>query len=393
MTWGTGGKGSTKGAGKGQWVFQPYTEQQQSKGGKSGGKGNKSQGQANPNNQSHQNTKQDKKLNQVQQQLAAAQSKIKHMEAQTAGVLSRGDQVLQGQPSTPVICATCGTEHTNPNKVRCRNRMCRAFLNPSEPRAPRLVTFAPKHPLLSNHIQALLEEAGAVECLESKIAPKETLETLVVESDEEMDGGEEDIEDSRMNAEKLLQQLKTWNADPTVIKAQEKLVEGMPKPRKVKATQPILDTASLLRALSNVKEYHDKLTIKLQDDIANCEKVISDAQATLTKVKKEQSDHQDKAVKEICEIQALIQKKQQQNQDVLPPRAPAPAEDQPDQHLMMQATQEWLVKQACPDHIKFFLMNHWNSGPEVAAHPPQPNAEPPRGGKPMEPAEAAWEAA
>ena len=122
--------------------------------------------------------------------------------------------------------------------------------------------------------------------------------------------GEEDTEESRINAEKLLQQLKSWNADPTVIKAQEKLVDSLPKPSKVKATQPILDIGRLHQALSNVKEYHDKLTTRYQDDVASCEKVISDAQETLTQVKKEQADHKDKAAKEVCEIQALIQKKQ-----------------------------------------------------------------------------------
>ena len=201
-----------------------------------------------------------------------------------------------------------------------------------------------------------------------------------------------------MNAEKLLQQPKSWNADPTVIKAQEKLVENLPKPRKVRATQPILDIGRLHQALANVKEYHDKLAVRYQDDVASCEKVMSDAQTTLTKVKKEQSDHQDKAAKEISEIQALIQKKQQQNLDVVPPRAPAPQQDQPDQLLMKQATQEWLVQQACPDHIKFYSMNHWNSGPDVPPQPPQPLA-PPASGTGTESAwangqmAAAWEAA
>ena len=165
----------------------------------------------------------------------------------------------------------------------------------------------------------------------------------------------------------------------------------------MKATQPILDIGRLHQALSNVKEYHDKLTARYQDDVASCEKVISDGQATLAKVKKEQADHKEKAAKEISEIQTLIKKKQE-TQDVLAPRAPAPPQDQPDQHLMMQATQQCLVNQACPHHIKFLLMNHWNSGPAVAAQPTQPIAPTPSGteaelGGANAQQAAAWEAA
>ena len=61
-------------------------------------------------------------------------------------------------------------------KLKCRNRSCRADLQgPGQVPASKLVQARiPRNPLLSNHFQALLTEAGAVECLSNKIAPPPT---------------------------------------------------------------------------------------------------------------------------------------------------------------------------------------------------------------------------
>ena len=103
-----------------------------------------------------------------------------------------------------------------------------------------------------------------------------------------------------------------------------------------------------------------------------CEQAIAEAQKALDQSKILQADFRAKADREIQEIRALISKKQAEAP--IGPVIPAP-QDTADQSLMLQATQEWLVKQPCPHQIKYFLMNNWQPGPPQSTQP-SPTAVP-----------------
>ena len=288
------------------------------------------------------------------------------MESKAAGVLQKGELLLdKKEHKDPLLCPTCGTEHHNHSKVKCRNRSCRSVLRPSSP--PAMPTIkAPRHPLLSSTFQALLQQSGAVECLESKLNPKDAEATQVPEEEDEDMDDETPPEEAREQAEKMLENLKSWKADASVIKQQERVLANLPRPRKLKSTQPILDVGRLHQALSQTTEYHQRLCKCADDAVVACEQAVTDAQKALDQSKIRQADLRAKADRELQEIRALISKKQAEAP--IGPAIPA-TQDTADQSLMLRATEEWLVKQSCPDHIKYFLMNHWNSGPPTPIQP------------------------
>ena len=301
------GKGPDYGSkGSGQWMqydwdYPPHHTLGATKG-KGKGKGftkGQSQGQAGAN--ANMNIeKKDRKIKQLEDQL-------ENLKAKTAGTLQKGANLLtQGESKDPILCPTCGTEHHNHSKLRCRNRMCRSVLRPeTEPTMPKVK--APRHPLLSGAFQALLQDAGAVECLEENLVPKKSKpipNSEPADEDEDMEG--DSVEGAREKAEQMLDKLRQMQADASVIRAQEKIVEALPKPKKVKSTQPILDVGRLHHALSQATEFHQTLALKYQNAVQKCEQVLQDARQALQDAQAMQLEHKCKAERKIQEINNLI---------------------------------------------------------------------------------------
>ena len=376
MTWGQKGKGkSSPASGSGQWVFVP-DDKAGNHGGKSHGKGNGKQnhGKAGKGYGAGVDKLQGE-IKKLQVQLTEAQTTQKDIQKKTQAALRKGQDVLKkeggGGGDVCIVCPSCGTEHSNPNKYKCRIRACGAILRPDTVPSHALVTpKEPKNPLLTGYFQALLQDAGAKECLQENIVGPEPAEVPVEEEEDEDMGDQKPLEDRRAKEEETLQKMREWNVDPAILKQQERLLNAMPKPKKVKTTQPILDVAKLHQALSQASEFHEAAMAKHTQIVQSCERAIQDAQEALEKAKVLQAEGKRQATSQLEEIKMLIQKKQQETQAVLAPAggvaAPAPQE-QADQTLMLHATQEWLINQSCPDHIKFFLQNLW------IANPTQPN--------------------
>ena len=240
--------------------------------------------------------------------------------------------------------------------------MCRSVLRPeTTPRLPQV--RAPRHPLLSGAFQALLQDAGAVECLEENLVPKESKTPSKSEAppdeDEDMEG--DHTEGAREKAEQMLEKLRQMQADASVIRAQEKLVEAYPKPKKVKSTQPILDVGRLHHALSQATEFHQALAVKYQNAVQRCEQVLQEAQQALEDAKALSVEHKGKAAREIQEINDLISKKQSESAALRPTQQQqVPTQELPadrDQQLLQADFQDWLVKASCPEHLQIYIQN------------------------------------
>jgi hypothetical protein len=132
------------------------------------------------------------------------------------------------------------------------------------------------------------------------------------------------------------------------------------------------------------------------DLVKSCELAIEEAQQALDKAKQFQIESQAKATRQIREINELIQKKQEETKNVMAPVGPPTSEtqDNPDQTLMVQEVQNWLIQQQCPDHIKVFF-----SKMQFPAEASRPVPEATRTtseegiGNQVDPGAAMWEAA
>ena len=250
-------------------------------------------------------------------------------------------------------------------KLKCRNKSCKADLHGEKqvPSSKRLdaAQHIPKNPLLTNYFQSLLVEEGAVECLRQTIspnpAPAQEVPTQATDQEEDQDvpmGSPDDGEDRRAKAEKILGYLKASDADPQVIRHQEKLLEALPKPKTkaVKATQPLLDCARLQMALSQATEFHTQVAQKNAQVIEQCELLVQEAQQALEKAKASQEQHKQQADKQILELRQLIAKKQEQTKPdlQLPPSA-----EEADTKLMVDELQTCLAKANLPPHIMKIL--------------------------------------
>ena len=232
MAWGVYGKGPYGGKGGGQWGAQygwDYPPQYGlvKGGGKGKGKGTtKGQGPDQAAAANANNPKNDKKDRKIKQ----SEAKLTNMESKAAGTVKKGELLLdKGEDKDPPICPTCGTEHHNHSKIKCRNRICRSLLRPSTPAA--LPTMkAPRHPLLSSTLQAFLQQTGAVECLESKLCPKDAEDTQVPEEEDKDMDDKTPPQEALQQAEKVLENLKAWKADASVIKQQERVIANLPSP-------------------------------------------------------------------------------------------------------------------------------------------------------------------
>lgn len=342
MTWKAQGKGSAKHQGQiGQWVWQP----DYSHGSKGQGKG-KGKGKGDANAKANANVdKMQEKINQLNQQLTKLTTTQNSMAKNTANILDQGKKIIgqDGKEVVSIVCPTCNTEHINPLVHKCRNKMCRRVLRPgSVPETALVEHKEPWNPLLANMLQTLLQEAGAVECLQANIRPPPA-ETTPVQG---LDDTDEDMEpaddDKRAQQEELLTKMRSWNADPAIIKQQEKLIEGLPKLKKIKQTQPILDVGKLMQALSEAAEFHDRIKERDAATITTCEQVSADAQAALVAAKAAQAEHMAKATKQLDELQALIHKKQEESKQILPAtgslQATPPTREQADMDLLMQVS-------------------------------------------------------
>ena len=363
MSWKGNVKGGAGKGSKGKWVWQEDILQQRNYGGKGGGKGSDTSGGKGDSKQMQQ---MQSKLNKLEKQLTEAQLAAKTTQAKSEAVLQIGAKVLSNPAEPAEVCLTCpscGTEHSNPNKFKCRIKTCRAILRPGTVPASALTNpRTPKHPLLTGYFQALLHDVGAKECLKENLKEKEAAPShdIPVGEDEDMEVDARDVPDDeskRTTAEEMLKNLRLWQADPAVIQAQQRILDNLPKPRTPKATQPIRDVSKLILALSQASEYHEKILQQTAETVAVCEQAIQAAHENLAKAKLIQVESKAKAERELEELRGLIQQKQHETKDVLAPsQAPAPAsQDDPDQKLMVQEVQNWLVQQQCPDHIKAFF--------------------------------------
>ena len=372
MSWGKSkGKGATtqpkggkgKGGGLGQegtWVWTPGTS-----------KGNDRQStqqqsptihaQANQLNQLKDN------IQRLKQQLSESRQKQQTTADRTVEVLDNGRKILErpSQGSQILTCPVCNTEHYNMAKLKCRNRSCRADLHgenqvPSSKRVDA-AQHIPKNPLLTNYYQTLLAEEGAVECLRQTINPNPTpaqevpMQATGQEEDQDVPmGSPDDGEDKRAKAEQILGYLKASDADPQVIRHQEKLLEALPKPKTkaVKATQPLLDCARLQQALSQATEFHTQMALKNAQVIEQCELLVQEAQQALEKAKASQDQHKQQADKQILELRQLIAKKQEQTK---PDLQLPPTPEEADTKLMVGELQTCLAKANLPPHIMKIL--------------------------------------
>ena len=283
MSWASKGKSKSTvptQKGEGYWVWAGG-----GKGGKSGTTPGKGQGQV---PQSPMLLNQNKQLrtnyDKVKQQLWEAQQALAQTEANTTQVLAKGQQILakppQQQDAPTLICPVCACEHHNLQKLRCRNKSCRADLHGSGgvPASKMVKERIPRNPLLTNYYQALLTEAGAVECLSNRIAPPPTTSQDIEKEDpdEPMEDAAESSaqEDPRTKAKVILDFLEQSNADPEIIKIQRNKIENLPKPKKPKATQPLLDTGRLHNALSQTIEYHDAVTLQAAQTVSKYEAIL-----------------------------------------------------------------------------------------------------------------------
>ena len=348
-----------KGPNNGDWNYGPYYGGKDFGGkgyGKGHGKSHQGKGKAAPPQQLD---KLQKQIESLKKKLTESQNAQKSVTEETQQTLRKNLNLLKADAkdgAVCIVCPKCGTEHSNPKKYKCRNGQCRAILQPGTvPDAAIVKPTPPKNPLLSGYYQALLQEAGATECLVKNL--KSDSEDMAEDEDEDMLGGDMGVvANPRAKAEEMLTKLREWEADPAVIRQQEKIVEALPKPKQAKATQPILDVAKLHQALSQATEFHSKIVKLHTESVQACEEAIQLAQKNLQMARVNLAEAQSSANKQTEEIKALIQKKQLESKDVIAPAAPVvSAADLPDQALMLTAFQEWLVQQACPDHIKVFL--------------------------------------
>jgi hypothetical protein len=172
--------------------------------------------------------------------------------------------------------------------------------------------------------------------------------------------------DPRTKAQVILDFLEQSNADLEIIKIQKNKIENLPKPRKPKATQPLLDTGRLHNALSQTIEYHDAVTLQAAQAVSKCEAILKDAQEALELARAQQAEHKETAAKQINELRALISAKQEETKPVL---AMPTTEAQADQQLLMGELQSWLLKAGMPGHLQGALTHaeiRFGAGPPMS---------------------------
>ena len=356
----------------GQWVYigdSSYGDY----GGK--GKGHGKSGKPGKSGNNPGKKPQQQETDKMLKKIGILEAQLKSAKDREQAALTKGKQALdraatlttatgsEADDGGELKCPKCGCGHHNQDKYRCRIKGCRAILRPSELPVPKscLVKPEPRNPLLSQHYQSIFLAMGAQELLEQRLTPAPTKvtteepaepkESKEADGDTIMDTGD----DARSQAQEKLEQMRAWNLDPSVIAAQEKIIAEMPRPRQVRATQPILDLGRLHTALSQTTEHHLKIAKANQDVVDACMQVMNAAREALEKAQKEQAAHKDKADRQIDELRKLISIKQSENPEELKPTdAAAPetkvAED-PAAELLMVDFHNWIAKAQCPGHL------------------------------------------
>jgi hypothetical protein len=336
--------------------------------------------------------KKDKEIESLKNQLKKIKDKDKTL-------LDKGKEALNNAAALTgnggeLKCPKCGLGHTNQEKYRCRNKACKEVLRPDELLVPKacLVKAPPRNPFLGQQYQSIFLQMGAQELLE---------ENLKKESDkpaEEQDGDitmQEPIQDddARSKALATLATLKALdNLDPSIIAHQEKLIADMPRPKQVRATQPILDIGRLNLALSQTIEHHTKIATANQAVVDACVNAMEAAQHALQRAQKEQAEHHVESKKQIEEIRRCIALKEAETPEGLKP-LPKTTKTDPAADLLLIDSQNWLAKAQCPGHLQDFfqvLLSKAEAQDQISKTTP---AQVPTKDAMVSAAEAAWEAA
>ena len=261
-----------------------------------------------------------------------------------------------------IACPTCGTLHNNLSKVRCRMKNCRAILQPDkDPVAQLALSTArpkPKDPLHSNFMQALFARHHATDLLLDDKKKEEDSEGDVEMAD--------DCQDThRAKMESILESLRAAKAPSETIKAQEKVVAALPKPKPGK---PLMDAGAFTQALSQAKEHHNKVA-ELDDlNVEACQRAITKAQENMEKAIQTQKENRAQAQKTFATLRGLIAKAQEESQETfLPVHASSssqPAKTHPDHDLLLHDLMNTIspVIKASP-HLQEFL-KHVNIVPK-----------------------------
>ena len=258
------------------------------------------------------------------------------LDAKNKGSTNGGSAETQVEES--IACPTCGTLHNNMSKLRCRMKNCRAILQPDKDPAAQLALTTgkskPKDPLHSNFMQALFARHHATELLVDKDLDKKKEEDN--EGDVEM--AADDCQDThRAKMESILQSLRDAKAPSETIKAQEKVVAALPKPKPGK---PLMDAGAFTQALSQAKEHHNKVAEVDDLNVEACQRAITKAQENMEQAVQTQKENKAQAQKTFATLRGLIAKAQEESQETFLP-VPAssssqqPAKTHPDHDLLL----------------------------------------------------------
>ena len=353
MTWSKGNsKGQYGNGGKGQYV--PGWKGPDSSWGYQGKEPTKGKGKG------------DKHMDKMDKTLNLMISKMDQYEKDLHKLLEKGQIPLntaknltgsqnQSQGGGGVTCPKCGTTHDNPNKYKCRVKTCKAILRPDAlplASAPR----RPKDPLSSNYYQSFFARLGAMELLEeSQDAQVQVEDSSKVAEEAVAMAVDTEAEEEHRNAQlQILQHLKSVGASSAVIKSQQMVIDGLPKPKPQK---PLQDAGRLWNALSVATEHYQTMAAKDSDLVNQCELAIQKAQEALNHARKLQQENQMMADKKLKAIRVQIQKTQETNKDELEVPQVARVEDNPDFALVKNDFLDTINKSQLPPHLVTFLEN------------------------------------
>ena len=289
-------------------------------------------------------------------------AKIDKLEANQKKLLQKGQTTLadakaltSAQNADQLICPKCGCAHDNLNKYKCRVKTCKAILRPDAlplASAPR----RPKDPLSSNYYQSFFARLGAMELLEESQEAQVQVEdsNKVAEEAVAMAVDTEGEEEHRNAQLQILQHLKSVGASSAVIKSQQMVIDGLPKPKPQK---PLQDAGRLWNALSVATEHYQTIAAKDSDLVNQCELAIQKAQEALNHARKLQQENQMMADKKLKAIRVQIQKTQETNKDELEVPQAARVEDNPDFALVKNDFLDTINKSQLPPHLVTFLEN------------------------------------
>ena len=168
-----------------------------------------------------------------------------------------------------------------------------------------------------------------------------------------VDSGHE--EDQRAAQEKLFQDMKIGGALPSVIKAQEAVVNALPKP---KLEKPLLDAGRLHTALSVAKEHYSKIATADNMLVEQCELAIRTAQEALNNAKRIQQENIQLAEKKLNAIKVQIAKAQENSKDELKlpeTESKNKVNDDPDFALVKNDFLDTVTKLNLPPHLVTFM--------------------------------------